>query len=179
MDVRKFQRVPPFYIFRHCDTVQKSHFKIFLGNFFQSLNGPPLQFFSYFATSWSFTKPKGSPFYIFRHCDTVQFIFFIFCLQLEFHKTQRVPPFTILSLRYSADFGRSRLVFFTNSAKSPRSPWSQVTKLLFTPFSETMAQLVVRLPARYEVVGSNPGWSVIFFIAENIPVISGRLVFNQ
>ena len=37
-------------------------------------------------------------------------IFFIFCHQLEFHKTQRVPPFTILSLRYSADFGRSRLV---------------------------------------------------------------------
>ena len=39
--------------------------------------------------------------------------FFIFCHQLEFHKTQRVPPFTILSLRYSADFGRSQLVFFS------------------------------------------------------------------
>ena len=36
--------------------------------------------------------------------------FFIFCNQLEFHKAQRVSPFTILSLRYSADFGRSRLV---------------------------------------------------------------------
>ena len=61
----------PFYIFWHCDTVQKSHLKIFP-------KGPPL-FFSYFATNWSFQSPKG-------------------------------PPFTILSLRYSADFGRSRLV---------------------------------------------------------------------
>ena len=37
-------------------------------------------------------------------------MFFIFCNQLEFHKAQSVPRFTILSLRYSADFGRSRLV---------------------------------------------------------------------
>ena len=107
------QKIPkghPFYIFRHCDTVQKSHFKIFLGNFFQSSKDPPS-------------------------------IFFIFCNQLEFHKAQRVPPFTFfdtvtlfnslfhilppagvsqnpksppfynLSLRYSADFGRSRLVW--------------------------------------------------------------------
>ena len=46
-----------------------------------------------------FKSPKGSP----------QF-FFIFCNQLEFHKARKVPPFTILSLRYTADFGRSRLV---------------------------------------------------------------------
>ena len=30
---RKIAKGPPFYIFRHCDTVQKSHFKIFFGNF--------------------------------------------------------------------------------------------------------------------------------------------------
>ena len=77
MDV-KIPKGPPFYIFRHCDTVQKSHLKIFLGNFFKS--------------------PKGSP-------------FFIFCNQLDFQKARRVPPFTILSLRYSTDSGRSRLVF--------------------------------------------------------------------
>ena len=47
----------------------------------------PLHFFSYFATSWSFTKLEGS------------------------------PLFTILSLRYGADFGRSRLV--TIFGKSP------------------------------------------------------------
>ena len=39
------------------------------------------------------------------------FNFFLFCTQLEFHKAQRVPPFTILSLRCSTDFGRTRLVF--------------------------------------------------------------------
>ena len=38
-----------------------------------------------------------------------------------------------------------------------------------------MAQLVV--VDRHEVVCSNPGWSVTFFIAENIPVLSGR--FDQ
>ena len=41
-----------------------------------------------------------------------------------------------------------------------------------------MAQLLVRLPDRNEVVGSNPGWSVLFFFAENIPVLSGRLVLT-
>ena len=109
MDVRKFQRVPPFTFFGS-DTVQSSHFKIFLGNFFQSLKGPPFNFFHILQPAGVSQSPKGPPFYIFRHCDTVQFVFFIFCHQLEFHKTQRVPPFTILSLRYSADFGRSRLV---------------------------------------------------------------------
>ena len=38
-----------------------------------------------------------------------------------------------------------------------------------------MAQLVVRVPARHEVMGSNPDWSVTFFIVENIPALSGRL----
>ena len=58
---QKILKRPPFYIFRHCDTVQKSHFKKFFG-IFKNLKGPPLIFFSYFATNWSFTKPKGSPF---------------------------------------------------------------------------------------------------------------------
>ena len=42
-----------------------------------------------------------------------------------------------------------------------------------------MAQLVERLPARHEVMDSNPGLSVTFFIAENIPVLSGRLVLHE
>ena len=42
-----------------------------------------------------------------------------------------------------------------------------------------MAQLVVRLRGRHEVVGSNPCWCVTF-LAQNIPVLSGRLVyFNE
>ena len=38
-----------------------------------------------------------------------------------------------------------------------------------------MAQLVVRLPGRHEVVGSNP-CRCVTFLAESIPVLSGRLV---
>ena len=105
MDVRS-----PFYIFRHCDTVQKSHFKIFLGNFFQSLKGPPFNFFHILQPAGVSQSPKGPPFTFFDTVTLFNSFFFIFCHQLEFHKTQRVPPFTILSLRYSADFGRSRLV---------------------------------------------------------------------
>ena len=76
-------------------------------------------------------NPEGSTFYIFRHCDTVQIshffrkvsnvsigilLFFFHIFNLEFQKAQRVPSFTILknlrilSLRYIAAFGRSRLV---------------------------------------------------------------------
>ena len=39
----------------------------------------------------------------------------------------------------------------------------------------TVAQLVVRLSPRHEVMGSNPCRSVKF-LAENIPVFSGRLL---
>ena len=81
---QKIAKGPPFYIFWHCDTVQKSHFKKFSGKFFHAPKGSPLQFFFIFATSWSSTKPEGS-------------------------------PFSILSLRYGADFGRPRLVFYTNT----------------------------------------------------------------
>ena len=56
---QKIPKGPPFYIFRHCDTVDKSHSWIFL-EIFSSPQMAPLQFFSYFATSWSFTKPEGS-----------------------------------------------------------------------------------------------------------------------
>ena len=52
---------PPFYIFRHCDTVQKSHWKNIFWKFFLVPKGSPFIFFSFFATSWSFTKPEGSP----------------------------------------------------------------------------------------------------------------------
>ena len=106
----------------------KNTLRTFFENFWIAPKGPP-SIFSCFATSWSFTRFNGSPFYIFRHCDNVQkshfhffwkfhkvpkgshFNFFLICNQLEFHKAQRVPPFTTLSLRYSANFGRSRLVF--------------------------------------------------------------------
>ena len=48
-------------------------------------------------------------------------------------------------------------------------PFQLVLKLV------TLAQLVVRLPGRREVAGSNPWWCVTF-LAEIIPVLSRRLV---
>ena len=48
MDVKKSQRFPLFTFF---GTVTK---------------GPPFIFFSFFATSWSFTKPEGSPLFNFE-----------------------------------------------------------------------------------------------------------------
>ena len=102
---QKIPKGPPFYIFRHCDTVQKSHFKIFLGNF-QSLKGPPFNFFHFLQPAGVSQSPKGPPFYIF---DTVTlFNSFFFHILPPAGVSQN--PFTILSLRYSADFGRSRLV---------------------------------------------------------------------
>ena len=72
--------------------------------------------------------PTGPPFFFLRHGDTIQKSHFNFFSE-SFQNLRRVPlhffyilqptgvsqspkgpPFTILSLRYSADFGRSRLV---------------------------------------------------------------------
>ena len=81
-----------------------------MGNFFQSLKGPPFNFFHILQPAGVSQSPKGPPFYIFRHCDTVQFIFFHILPPAGVSQNPKSPPFTILSLRYSADFGRSRLV---------------------------------------------------------------------
>ena len=68
----------------------------------------------------------------------------MFCNQLEFHNVQRVAPFTILSLRYSADVGRSRLVNILHF------PLFSIVRL----FQMTIFCLKVRFfqwPARYIV----------------------------
>ena len=80
MDVKKIPK-GPFYIFRHCDIVQKSRFKKFFRDFFPVPKGLPFIFFHILQPAGVSQSPKG-------------------------------PPFTILSLRYSADFGRFRLVLF-------------------------------------------------------------------
>ena len=59
---QKIAKRPPFYIFRHCDTVQRSHLKNIFGKFFRLQRVPPSIFLKIFATSWSFTNPEGSPF---------------------------------------------------------------------------------------------------------------------
>ena len=83
---------PPFYIFRHYETVKNSHFAFFF-NF---------QFFSKL-----FNVSEGSLFHFLKCCN-----------KLDFQKAQRVPPLVILktlrflSLGYGAYFRRSRLVHF-------------------------------------------------------------------
>ena len=59
---QKIAKGPPFYIFRHCDTVQKSHFKKFFGKFFHVPKGSPLQFFSFLQPAGVSQSPKGPPF---------------------------------------------------------------------------------------------------------------------
>ena len=81
MDVKKSQRVPPFTFFGTVTLFKNLIYTLF----WEIFSSPQRDFFC---------------------CSN----FFIFCNQLEFHKARRVPLFTILSLRYGADFGRSRLV---------------------------------------------------------------------
>ena len=60
---QKIAKGPPFYIFRHCDTVQKSHSKNFFGKFFHVSKGSPLRFFSNFLQPAGVSQsPKGPPF---------------------------------------------------------------------------------------------------------------------
>ena len=82
----------------------------------------------FFEIFW--IAPKGPPSFVSIFCNTMDvkksqivppFTFFgtvtLFKNHIsqknfwEIFQSQRVPPFTILSLRYGADFGRSRLVF--------------------------------------------------------------------
>ena len=84
----------------------------FLKRFLMSQKGPPFEFFSYFATEYMLIKPKGSPFYIFRHYATVserkKFKNFSKNSKKFFLKKSLLR---FLSLRYSAGFRRSRLVY--------------------------------------------------------------------
>ena len=54
----------PFYIFRHCDTVRKSHLN-FLGKFLKSPKGP-FNFFHVLQPAAILQNLKGPPFYIFE-----------------------------------------------------------------------------------------------------------------
>ena len=61
MDVEKSQRVSPFTFFGTVTQFKNLILKYFFGKFFQVPEGLPFNVFSYFATSWSFTKPESSP----------------------------------------------------------------------------------------------------------------------
>ena len=91
IEVSKSPKGLLFPLFWHYETVSKFSFfvlfqKIFSNFFEMSLKGPPFIFFRYFAMNWIFRKSKSS--------------FFTILKTLRF-----------LSLRYSADFRRSHLVF--------------------------------------------------------------------
>ena len=72
----------------------------------------PLQFVEHFATNWIIKKPKWTPFYNFRLCEIFLNDYFSSqkCSFFQILKTLRC-----LSLRYSADFRRSRLGGMTSA----------------------------------------------------------------
>ena len=99
-----------------------------------SPKGPPFEFFCYFATECVFINQKGSPFYIFRHCATFSERIFFF-ENFKFFSKKNVLRF--LSLRYSADLRRSRLVHFHfelsfQTVKQIKSTQNQPTILRYT-----------------------------------------------
>ena len=89
---------PPFYIFGTVTLFKNLIFKIILGNFFKSLRAPP-QIFHILQPAGVSQSPRGPT----GKVSTGKYD--------GNGPTIGSPPFTILSLRYSADFGRSRLVF--------------------------------------------------------------------
>ena len=99
------QRVPPLDFFRNCATFRK---------FFNVPKGSPLWVFWYFATECLLINPEGSPLLHFSAlCD-----FFWkknFFQKFQFFSKKSVLRF--LSLRYGADFRRSRLVFWNFSGR--------------------------------------------------------------
>ena len=79
------------------------------------------------------------------------FNFLIFCNKLDFQKAERVPPFTILkpspflSLRYSADFRRSRLVLMELFSLFVYSPYSalSICRLINKVYSFVVSMMMV------------------------------------
>ena len=84
MDVKKIAQGPPVKFFGTMRLFQNSHFSFFFSKIIDNSKGSPFNFLI-FCNKLDFQKPKGSPFTILK---TLRF----------------------LSLRYSAEFGHSRLV---------------------------------------------------------------------
>ena len=121
------QKIPkdsPFYIFLHCDTVQKSHFQILFGNFSKTPKGPPLIFKKNFATNWSFTKHKGSPFLQFWALDiaptlAVPDLFAIWVhVFVQFQQQKQLFCITVLWAKVITVFGSAVQMLFMSSWKS-------------------------------------------------------------
>ena len=107
------------------------HYATFFETFWIAPKGPP----SFVSTFWNTMDvkkiPKGPPFTFFGTVTLFKnlifkillgnffkvpkglpFNFFHILQPAGVSQSPKGPPFTILSLRYSADFGRSRLLFF-------------------------------------------------------------------
>ena len=125
IDVQNLENIgSPFGVF-HSDFFR--HYATFL-SFLESTKGSPLRLFRYFARQRMSKNPKGPPFIFFGTVTlfkNLNFNFFFGNFQnlprpplYFFHILQptgvsqspKGPSFTILRLRYSADFGRSRFV---------------------------------------------------------------------
>ena len=134
IDIKKSQRVPLLH-FRHCDTVQKSHF---FRKLFNVSKWSPFNFFEILQQTGFSKRPKCPRFYKLRHCEIFlndlfstcdifrrkklgEKLFpslvehkkaFFGCLSEPFIKTSWhiLKTLRFLSLRYSANFRRSRLV---------------------------------------------------------------------
>ena len=63
---QKIPKSPPFCIFRHCDTVKKSHFLHFFGKFFLVTKGSPFKFFHILQPAGVPQSLKGPTFYNFE-----------------------------------------------------------------------------------------------------------------
>ena len=100
---QKAQRVP-LSSFRHCETVSKFSFFVFL-NFFQKIfkvffcrqTVPPSSFFDILQQTEVSKSPKGSSLSSFRHCETVsKFSFFVFSKVFS----KKFPNFFIVSFNF-------------------------------------------------------------------------------
>ena len=123
MEFQKVHRIPPFKFFGRMRLFQNSYFLFFFENFLKN--------FSNFS----------------KCLRRVPSFFSIFCNKLDFQKAERGPLFTILkplgflSLRYSANFGRFRLVSYQlgSSFESFQYPQKQqsYTAFLVVDFCRT------------------------------------------
>ena len=121
LENRKHTKDPPFGVF-HSDFFGTMRLFWF---FWIAPKGLPFVCFDILRQNGCQKIPKSPPFYIFRHCDTVQKSHFKIFSEI-FSNLPRVPSFTILSLRYSADVGRSRLVLSRNSFAEMHRVWNEL-----------------------------------------------------
>ena len=111
------QKGPPFHILLFYRSLQnrtrlKGPLSIFFGivrlffkNFLMYQKSPPFEFFDILQQNICWWSPKGPPFYIFWHYATIS-------ERKNIQKFFEKFFLRFLSLRYSADFRRSRLVCF-------------------------------------------------------------------